>query len=165
MVPAANGLAIQNKGGSGDFLYTLNSNNVLDLGVSLTRYGEGNVKPIIANGTAKEAGFPAAYQDSLGGYDDLPAVLISGYTVNNGGLTYPGLSQIGTTGQFTAKMTTIWRSHTLKYGSDERAYWYASPVPGGYPTGYFVFDNTYTRQADNTPTNQTTNIGPGMGSF
>jgi hypothetical protein len=123
------------------------------------------VKPIIANGTAKEAGFPAAYQDSLGGYDDLPAVLISGYTVNNGGLTYPGLSQIGTTGQFTAKMTTIWRSHTLKYGSDERAYWYASPVPGGYPTGYFVFDNTYTKQADNTPSNQTTNTGLAWAAF
>ena len=51
------------------------------------------------------------------------------------GLTYPGLSQIGTTGQITAKMTTIWRSHTLKYGIDERDYWYAAPVPGGYPAG------------------------------
>jgi hypothetical protein len=161
----SNGLVRQNKGGSGDFLYTISSNNVLDLGVSLTRYGEGNVKPIIASGTAKQAGFPAAYQDSLGGYDDLPAVLISGYTVNNGGLTYPGLSQIGTTGQFTAKMTTIWRSHTLKYGSDERAYWYASPVPGGYPTGYFVFDNAYTKQADNTPSNQTTNTGLAWAAF
>ena len=85
--------------------------------------------------------------------------------MNNGGLTYPGLSQIGTTGQITARMTTIWRSHTLKYGSDERAYWYASPVPGGYPTGYFSFDNTYTKQADNTPSNQTTNTGLAWAAF
>jgi len=90
----SNGLVRQNKGGSFDFLYTFNSNNVLDLGVSVTRYGEGDVKPIISTGSAKEAGFPAAYQDELGGYDALPAVLINTYTVNNGGLTYPGLSQM-----------------------------------------------------------------------
>ena len=161
----SNGLVRQNKGGSGDYLYTINATNVLDVGVSYTRYGEGDVKPIISTGSAKEAGFPAAYQDSLGGYDDLPAVLITGYTVNNGGLTYPGLSQIGTTEQVTAKMTTIWRSHTLKYGIDERDYLYASPVPGGYPTGEFVFDNTYDKQADNTPTNQTTNTGLAWAAF
>jgi hypothetical protein len=161
----SNGLVRQNKGGSGDFLYTINANNVLDLGISLTRYGEGNVKPIIADGSAKEAGFPASYQDQLGGYHDLPAVLINTYTVNNGGLTYPGLSQIGTTGQATGKMTTIWKSHTLKYGFDERTYWYAAPVPGGYPSGYFNFDNTYTKQADNTPGSQTTNIGLAWASF
>ena len=161
----SNGLVRQNKGGSGDFLYTINATNILDVGLSVTQYGEGNVKPIISTGSAKEAGFPASYQDALGAYDALPAVLISGYTVNNGGLTYPGLSQIGTTGQLTAKMTTIWRSHTLKYGIDERDYLYASPVPGGYPAGYFNFDNTYTKQADNTPSAQTTNIGLAWASF
>jgi hypothetical protein len=162
----SNGLVRQNKGGSGDFLYTFNSNNILDVGASVTRYSEGNVKPIISTGSAKEAGFPASYQDAMaGGYDALPAVLISGYTVNNGGLTYPGLSQIGTTGQLNAKMTTIWKSHTLKYGFDERRYWYAAPVPGGYPAGYFSFDNTYTRQADNTPGSQTTNTGLAWAAF
>jgi hypothetical protein len=162
----SNGLVRQNKGGSGDVLYTFNSSNILDVGVSITRYGEGNVKPIIATGTAKAAGFPSAYQDAqAGGYDDLPAVLITGYTVNNGGLTYPGLSQIGTTGQATAKMTTIWRSHTLKYGMDERVYWYASPVPGGYPTGTFTFDNAYMKQADNTASTQTSNTGLAWAAF
>jgi len=161
----SNGLVRQNKGGSGDFLYTFNSNNVLDAGVSVTQYGEGNVKPIISTGSAKEAGFPATYQDQLGGYDALPAVLVNTYTVNNGGLTYPGLSQIGTTAQLTAKMTTIWRSHTLKYGADERRYWYAAPVPGGYPAGYFSFDNNYLKQADNTPGSQTTNIGLAWAAF
>ena len=161
----SNGLVRQNKGGSGDFLYTINSNNVYDFGVSYTRYGEGNVKPIIATGSAKEAGFPASYQDMLGGYDALPAVLINTYTVNNGGLTYPGLSQIGTTEQVTNKMTTIWGRHTLKYGSDERDYLYAAPVPGGYPAGYFNFDNTYTKAASNTPSAQTTNIGLAWASF
>jgi hypothetical protein len=162
----SNGLVRQNKGASGDFLYTFNATNILDVGASITRYGEGNVKPIISTGSAKEAGFPASYQDTMaGGYVDLPAVLISGYTVNNGGLTYPGLSQIGTTGQLYAKMTTIWRSHTLKYGLDERRYWYAAPVPGGYPTGEFTFDNTYMKQASNTPGSQTTNTGLAWAAF
>jgi hypothetical protein len=162
----SNGLVRQNKGGSFDGLYTFNSNNVLDVGVSITRYGEGDVKPIISTGTAKEAGWPAAYQDTMaGGYDDLPGVTINTYTVNNGGLTYPGLSQIGTTAQLTGKMTTIWGRHTLKYGADERRYWYAAPVPGGYPTGDFNFDNTYLKQADNTPSSQTTNIGLAWAAF
>ncbi len=161
----SNGLVRQNKGGSGDFLYTINPTNVLDVGLSVTQYGEGNVKPIISTGSAKQAGFPSAYQDALSGYDALPAVLVNTYTVNNGGLTYPGLSQIGTTGQLTAKMTTIWRSHTLKYGIDERDYLYAAPVPGGYPAGYFSFDNNYVKQADNTPGSQTSNIGLAWASF
>ena len=80
-------------------------------------------------------------------------------------LTYPGLSQIGTTSQLTGKMTTVWRRHTLKYGVDERRYWYAAPVPGGYPTGEFSFDNTYLKQADNTPSSQTTNIGLAWAAF
>ena len=45
----SNGLVRSNKGGSGDYLYTFNPNNVLDVGLSLTRYGEGDEKPIMTS--------------------------------------------------------------------------------------------------------------------
>ncbi len=155
----ANGLVRQNRGGSGDYIYIFNSTNVLDVGLSLTRYGEGDVKPILLQDTAATAGFPS-YMDHLGAYDSLPALTIQGVATNAGGsLGYPGLSQLGTTGQVTVKMTTIHGKHTLKYGTDERRYWYATVNPGGNPTGSFNFDDTYVRQADNTTTASNTGLG------
>ena len=155
----SNGLVRQNRGGSGDYIYIFNASNVLDVGLSLTRYGEGDVKPILLQNTAATAGFPS-YMDHLGAYDSLPALTIQGVATNAGGsLGYPGLSQLGTTAQLTAKMTTIHGKHTLKYGTDERRYWYATVIPGGNPTGSFNFDDTYVRQADNTTTASNTGLG------
>ena len=109
-------------------------------------------------------GLPS-YLDALSnGYDDLPAVNVAGVATNAGGsLAYPGLSQLGTTGQLTVKMMTVHGRHTLKYGADERRYWYATVNPLGDPTGVFTFDNTYTRQADNTTT--ASNLGLGWAAF
>src|ERR1035441_2383522 len=60
-------------------------------------------------------------------------------------------------------MMTIHGRHTLKYGTDERRYWYATVSPGGNPTGVFTFDQTYVRQADNTTT--ASNLGLGWAAF
>jgi hypothetical protein len=159
----ANGLERRNVGGSGDFVYTFNGKNILDVGLSITRYGEGDVKPILLQYTPTDAGFPA-YMDTMNAYTSLPAVTIDGVADNAGGsLGYPGLSQLGTTGQATAKMTTIIGRHTLKYGFDERRYWYATVIPGGNPDGSFTFSDAYVQQADNTTT--ASNTGLGWASF
>jgi hypothetical protein len=158
----SNGLVRLNHGGNGDYLYTFNSNNVLDVGLSLTRYGEGSYKPILTEYTATDVGLPS-YVDALSnGYDDIPGMSISGMTAGGGG-GMSGLSQLGTTAQLTVKMMTIHGRHTLKYGADERRYWYATVTPEGNPTGSYSFDNTYTRQADNTST--ASNLGLGFAAF
>src|ERR1035437_1507042 len=159
----SNGLLRKNKGGSGDYLYTFNSNNVLDVGLSLTRYGEGAEKPIMTQYTASQVGLPTYVDGLSNGYNDIPAMSISGFSANNGGSSYPGLAQLGTTAQLSAKMTTVRGAHTLKDGVDERRYWYATVSPGGTPTGSFTFDNTFFRQADNTTT--ASNLGLGWASF
>lgn len=149
----SNGLVRKNKGASGDYLFTFNSNNVLDVGLSFTRYGEGDEKPIMTKYTAADVGLPAYVDGLSNGYDDVPSLSVAGMSTNAGGsLGFPGLSQLGTTGQLTIKMMTVHGRHTLKYGGDERRYWYATVSPGGTPTGAFTFDQTYVRQADNTTT-------------
>ena len=160
----SNGLMRKNKGGSGDYLYTFNSNNVLDVGLSLTRYASGDEKPIQYKYNAAAVGLPA-YIDGLSqGYDDIPALSVAGVATNAGGtLVFPGINELGTTGQVTVKMMTIHGRHTLKYGTDERRYWYATVSPGGNPTGVFTFDQTYVRQADNTTT--ASNLGLGWAAF
>ena len=158
------GLLRKNKGGSGDYLYTINANNVLDVGVSLTRYGEGSTKPMMTAITAAQAGLPSYIDQKAGGYDDIPAVFVTGYVTNLGGtLTYPGLGQTGTTETLTGKMSTIHGSHTLKYGTEIRHYYYATVTPGGFPTGVYTFDKTYVQQADNTTT--AANLGLGWAAF
>jgi len=156
----SNGLVRKNKGGSGDYLRTLDAGNVLDIGVSLTRYYEGNEKPILTKATAADAGLPSYIDTAAGGYDDLPAFNITGVAgPSSAGITqYPALGQIGTTAGLTVKMTTLFRSHSLKYGWDDRRYWYASAGPG-YPTGNYTFNNTYMKQADNTTTASNTGLG------
>jgi hypothetical protein len=154
------GLMRYNKGGSGDFVYMFNAKNLLDVGVSYTRFADGDNKPILSQYTAADAGFPA-YMDKLGAYDDLPAVTINGVVTPSSAsfMQYPGISALGTTAQLTGKMVSILGRHTLKYGVDERRYWFAAVTPGGYPTGSLTFDDTYVRQADNTTTASNTGLG------
>ena len=119
-----------NKGGSGDFVYTFNAKHLLDVGVSYTRFADGDNKPILFQYSAADAGFPA-YMDKMGAYDDLPAVTINGVVTPSSAsfMQYPGISALGTTAQLTGKMTSILGRHTLKYGVDERRYWFASRDP------------------------------------
>ncbi|HWB83123.1 MAG TPA: TonB-dependent receptor [Bryobacteraceae bacterium] len=156
----SNGLVRLNKGGSGDYIYAINSNNVLDVSVSLTRYSEGSEKPIQTKFNAADFGLPAYVDTKAGGFDDIPAFTISGISdvASSGIAQYPSISQRGTTGQVKLQMTTIHGSHSLKYGLDERRYYYASSG-AGYPTGHYTFDKTYTQQADNTTTASNTGLG------
>jgi hypothetical protein len=160
----SNGELRRMPGGSGDYIYAFNANNVLDVGVSLTRYNQGYIKPILTKYKAADLGLPAYVDAKAGAYDDLPAFTLAGFANTAGGTTaYPGLRQSGTTAQLTVKMATIHGAHTLKYGLDERRYWYATVTPGGYPTGMYTFDNAYMKQADNT--NTASNLGLSWAAF
>jgi hypothetical protein len=160
----SNGLLRLNKGGSGDYLYTFNSNNVLDVGLGLQRYGGGDEKPIMNKYNAAAVGLPSYIDTIAGGYDYMPALTVNGVATTSGGpVPVPGEYPIPTTGSLTAKMMTVHGRHTLKYGADERRYWYATAQPGGNPTGSYSFDQTYVRQADNTTT--ASNLGLGWAAF
>jgi hypothetical protein len=157
----SNGLYRPTRGGSLDYLFTLNANNVLDVTASVTQYAEGDQKPIDFQYTAAQVGLPSYIDQKAGSSDCLPWINIAG-VANAASTSFvgaPGLNQRGTTEQLAAKMTTIKGSHTFKYGIEERRYHYASVNPLGNTTGYYQFSNTYDRQADNTTTASTTGLG------
>jgi hypothetical protein len=157
----SNGLWRPTRGGSIDYLFTINANNVLDIPFSITQYAEGSKLPIDFQYPPSAIGLPSYIDQKAGSQDILPLFNISGvaYYASAGHAADPGLSQRGTTEQLGAKMTTIKGRHTLKYGVEIRRYQYASVNPGGNPTGNFAFTNTYDRQADNTTTASSTGLG------
>ncbi|HWB86829.1 MAG TPA: carboxypeptidase-like regulatory domain-containing protein [Bryobacteraceae bacterium] len=163
----SNGLYRPTRGGSLDYTFTLNSNSVLDLTASVSQYSEGDQKPIDYQFNAVAVGLPSYIDEKAGSADVLPWINISGMAnaASTSFVGQPGLNQRGTTEQLAAKMVTVHGNHTFKYGWEERRYHYANVNPLGNTTGYYQFNNTYDKRADNTPGSQTTNTGLGYASF
>jgi hypothetical protein len=145
----SNGLTRINKGGGGDYIWTIGNSTILDLGVSLTRFSEGNERPVQTAYTPSAVGLPKYMDDKAGAYHSLPIMEIE--NVEEVGSGYPAIGSRGTTGEVKLQMTTIKGSHSLKYGFNERRYWFTSASPGD-SSGHFNFSNNYTKQADNTST-------------
>ena len=157
----SNGLYRPTRGGSLDYLFTINANNVLDIPFSITQYAEGDKKPIVLKYTAASVGLPSYIDTKAAAQDCLPWINIAG-VANAASTSFvgaQGLNQRGTTEQLAGRMTTVKGNHTFKYGYEERRYHYGSVNPLGNVTGYYQFTNTYDRQADNTTTASSTGLG------
>jgi hypothetical protein len=156
----SNGLYRPTRGGSLDYLFTINANNVLDIPFSITQYSEGDKKPIVLNYTAASVGLPAYIDQKAAAQDCLPWINIAGVAdaASTSFVGAQGLNQRGTTEQLAAKMTTVKGRHTFTYGYEERRYHYGSVNPLGNATGYYQFTNSYDRQADNTTTASSTGL-------
>jgi len=165
----SNGLYRPTRGGSLDYLFTLNATNVLDLTASVSQYAEGDKKPIDYQYNAAAVGLPTYIDQkaTISGQDVLPWINIAGMAnaASTSFVGAPGLNQRGTTEQLAAKMTTIKGNHTLKYGVEIRRYQYGSVNPLGNSTGYYQFSNNYDKQADNTASTATTTTGLGYAAY
>jgi len=163
----SNGLYRPARGESIDYTRTLNATNILDIGLSVSQYSEGDKKPIDFKYTAADVGLPSYIDQKAGSADSLPWINIAGVAnaASTSFIGEPGLNQRGTTEQLTVKMVTIHGNHTMKYGWEERRYHYGYVNPLGNVTGYYTFSNTYDMQAQNTASNQTTTTGLGWASF
>ena len=150
------GLVRINKGGGGDYVWTLSNTTILDIGASWTRFSEGNFIPQQTGYKPSDVGLPKYMDDKAGDYHTLPVVNISGVEQVSGG--YPTIGTRGTTAEGKADMTTLQGSHSFKYGWSERRYWYTGAGPGN-SSGYLGFDNSYMKQADNTNTASGTGLG------
>ncbi|MFB3825656.1 MAG: carboxypeptidase regulatory-like domain-containing protein [Bryobacteraceae bacterium] len=145
----ANGLTRINKGGGGNYLWTISDRNILDVGVSLTRFNEGNERPIQTAYKPSDVGLPKYLDDRAGQWHTLPQVAVDDVEQVSGG--YPVIGTRGTTGEAKAQMTSILGSHSFKYGFQERRYWATTASPGT-ASGSFSFGNSYMRAADNAST-------------
>lgn len=144
-----NGLVRINKGGGGDYLWTVSNTTLLDIGVSWTRFSEGSERPIQAAYKPSQVGFPAYLDAKADQWHTLPRLDFE--EIEDFGSDYPVVGTRGTTGEIKVQMSTVTGSHSLKYGWQERRYLTTTAGPG-YSSGQFQFNNAYTRQADNTTT-------------
>ncbi len=144
-----NGLARVNKGGGGRYLWVMSTTSVLDVGLSLTRFIEGNRRPAQTQFQSADVGLPSYLDQKAGDFHVLPALVLPGMTDIGG--TYPAIHTRGTTGELTMAMTTFRGNHSLKYGWQERRYWFTQSGPG-YSSGQFTFGQNYMRAADDTNT-------------
>jgi hypothetical protein len=144
-----NGLTRVNKGGGGDWIWTITNNTIMDLGFSWTRFNEGSRSPVRTQFKPSELGLPAYLDERAGDLTMLPRLDFN--NIEDVSASYPWIGTRGTTAEGKLQFTSIVGAHSLKYGYNERRYQFTSGGPG-YTSGTFSFNNTYTRQADNTNT-------------
>ncbi len=151
----SNGLTRINKGAGGDYIWTVSAASVLDIGLNYMRFNEGNERSAQAKYKPSDVGLPAYLDAKAGANHSLPRIQFNQTngvnTTENISADYPAITQRGSTGEIKASMNTLRGNHSLKYGWQERRYWFAGAGPGR-SSGYFEFDNYYVRQADNTST-------------
>lgn len=140
-----NGLTRINKGGGGDYTWTVNNTNVFQVNVSWTRFNEGSDRPEILAYNATKVGLPKYIDDRAGDNAILPRLDFD--SIEDIGQGLEGIATRGTTGEMKFSMNTLWGKHSFNYGYSERRYWRASSGLGS-TTGYFSFRNTYMRKND-----------------
>ncbi len=140
-----NGLAKISKGAGGDYIWTIDNNNVLDIGANWNRYSEGSKNPIPTQFKPSDVGLPAYMDQKAADYRVLPRLNFS--NIESVSMTYPVIGSLGATSELKLAMMTIKGDHSLKYGWQERRYWYTSLGPG-YSSGQFTFNNSFMRSSD-----------------
>jgi len=155
-----NGLVRINKGGGGDYIWSVSNTTILDIGLSWTRFNEGNERPIQTAYKPTDVGLPAYLDAKADRYHTLPQMAPS--DVETVGEGYPAIGTRGTTAEAKVQLTTVKGRHSFKYGYQERRYWFTASGPGN-SSGSFSFNNAYTRQKDTTTT--ASNLGLAWAAF
>ena len=144
-----NGLVRINKGGGGDYIWTLSATSILDLGLSWTRFSEGSERPVQTGYKPSDVGLPSYLDAKAGAQRLLPRLEFNNIEDFSAG--YPVIGTRGATGTFRAQINTVTGAHSFKYGWEERRYWTTTGGPG-YSSGRFQFDNRFMRARDDTTT-------------
>ncbi len=145
----SNGLTRINKGAGGDWIWTFSATNLLDVGVNYMRFAEGNERPAMTKYRPSDVGLPKYLDDKAGNWHALPRVRFE--NLEDISDSYPVIGGIGSTGEIKAAMTSIRGSHSLKYGWQERRYWFTARGPGN-SSGNFEFNKNYMRKSDDDTT-------------
>ncbi len=146
-----NGLVRINKGGSGDWTWTLNNNNIFQLSTSWTRFAEGNQRDVPSQFKPSDVGLPKYLDERAGDRHLLPPLDFDDAGMEDIGQGSADITIRGTTGEWKASMVTIKGNHSWKYGWQERRYW--TPTSGfGQTSGRFAFRRDYMRKNDSDGT-------------
>jgi hypothetical protein len=166
----SDGLVRINKGGSGDYVWTINRSTVLNFTLAYQRFNEGNENALQISYKPTDVGLPAYMDAKAGDLHMMPRIDFSNAATNinpmGGGVQtgnqYPVINIRGSTGTLRAALTKITGAHTMNFGWDERRYWTVTTGPGN-TSGRFQFDRTFVRKADNDTT--ASNVGLQWAAF
>lgn len=139
------------QGGGGSWVWTISNSTVLNFAVNYSGYTQPNSADTWVAHKPTDVGLPGYLDDRAGDRHMLPSMgfqtLINGVTGQPFDVGYPSKGIAGWTGETALQMITVKGSHSLKYGWQERRYWYRSRGEG-YTSGSFSFDKTYMRPSD-----------------
>jgi hypothetical protein len=138
-------------GGSVNYVWTLNSSNLFDLGLSASRFQEGLVIPVQTSLKPTTAGFPQYLDAKAAPFTQLPRINFSSLQGISREYAYDSFRGKSLTMELKPSMVTIHGAHTLKYGLNERRYRQPILNPNN-SSGAYTFNNTYMRATDSTTT-------------
>ena len=150
-----NGLTRINKGGSGDYVWSISGSTILNVTVAYQRFNEGAVQPVPLKFKPSDVGLPAYLDQRAGDLRLLPRIDISNIESVSAG--YPAINIRGSTGTLRAALTKVSGRHSVNLGWDERRYWTTTAGPG-YTSGRFQFNNSYMRSSNTDNTALTTGL-------
>ncbi len=138
-----------------DWVYTPTPTTLLDFSLSMHRYRvSSNIPSGLIKYKPSDVGLPTYMDQKAGAQAMLPYMATAGYTRAIGGTGF-GLAAavIEHYRQSSAKadVSSIRSRHSLRAGADLRLHSRAGGG-GGYPAGYFSFDNYFTRRNSDTLT-------------
>jgi hypothetical protein len=163
--------------GTGNWTWIKSSTTVVDAQLSANAFHEGGDRTTLATLRASGVGLPGYLDEKCAASDEartgstrggscaLPVVTFGG-----GGGNYQQFGKNAAEGydtqnlQFTANMTHVRASHTLKFGTDLRRHARTGFLPGA-SQGSFTFDNTYTRHYSDTALYTAGNLGLNWAAF
>jgi hypothetical protein len=156
-----------NLGGSMDLVYTINSSTILDVGVGLNQYQEGNYFPESMKYKASDMNLPSYLDARVSGHTIMPAVTLGGYSVwtgwNGQSAGFAQQNSLSDSESGKADVTFIRGKHTVHAGVDVRQQMQTG-MGAAYPAGSFGFTNTYTKRYEDNLT-PAGSLGHSLASF
>jgi len=141
------GLNRKNMAATADWTWVINGTTLLNVSGAANEFASGNRKPVPLSYKPTDVGLPKYLDDWAGDQHILPRIAISGYTdPSPSGVPsythYRVYSLQGNVSQFRGR-------HSFKAGADLRQH-FRTGGGGGNTSGYFRFDNRYTRKYSDT---------------
>ena len=141
------GLQRKNRAATVDWTYTISGTTLLNISGAVNEFTSGNRKPVPMSYKPSDVGLPKYLDDWAGDQHILPRVAISGYT-DPGPSGVPSYTRYRTyAGQ--GNLSHFRGKHSFKMGADLREH-FRTGGGGGNTSGYFRFDNRYTRKWSDT---------------
>ncbi len=156
------GLNRKNMAATVGWTWALSSRTMLDVAGAANEFTSGNRKPVPLDYKPSDLGLPTYLDDYAGDRHMIPRISISGYT-DPAPSGYPTFTRYRVY-SLVANVSHLRGRHSLRLGWDMRLHFQTGST-GGTTSGYFRFDNRYTRRYSDTALYSAGDIGLSWAAF